>query len=242
VLRAVSVPLVLGGLCAMAAAGVSAPLAAQSPEPFIQVSGTAQVQVPSDRARLNFAVVTEATTAAEATTQNATQMDAVARALRATGAAGLNIETWGYDLQPRYSRPTPTDQTPRIVGYQATNNVRVTVDDVTVVGRLIDAAVTGGANRITSLRFEARDAETARIEALRRAVQNAHSQAEAMASALGVVLGPPLEVHGGAQAPMPPPMPYMEMARMDAMVDTPIEAADQTVSANVTIRYALGGR
>jgi uncharacterized protein YggE len=222
------------------------PLGSQTPSPnpvpYIQVSGTGQVFVPSDRARLNFAVVTEATTAAEATTQNATRMEATIRALRGTGAAGLQIESWGYDLQPRYSTQPPNqpDQTPRIVGYRASNNVRVTVDDVTAVGRLIDAGVTGGANRVTSLNFEARNTDAARAEALRRAVQNARSQAEAMAAAMGVPLGPALEVTGGADHFYPPPMPYMRAMDMQAAPPTPIEAAEQSVSAQVTIKYRLG--
>jgi uncharacterized protein YggE len=217
----------------------------QTPEPvpFIQVNGTAQVFVPSDRARLNFAVVTEAATAAEAAAQNSTQMETTIGAIRGTGVAGLQVESWGYELQPRYAvqRPTEPDQTPRIVGYRAVNNVRVTVDEVTAVGRLIDAAVTAGANRVTSLQFEARNTDAARAEALRQAVQNARSQAEAMASALGVPLGPALEVQGGAQAPMPPPMPYMRDLQMQAAAPpTPIEAAEQSVYANVSIKYRLG--
>jgi uncharacterized protein YggE len=235
------VPLLVGALWTLGS--VRGPLSAQSPEspPFIQVSGYAQVFVPSDRARLNFAVVTEAPTAAEAAAQNSTQMEAAIRALRSTGAAGLQIESWGYDLQPRYARQTTPDQPPRIVGYQATNNIRVTVDDVSAVGALIDAGVSGGANRVTSLQFEARNTDAARAEALRQAVQNARSQAEAMASALGVPLGPALEVQGGAQFPVPPPMPYMREMAMDMQAaPTPIEPAEQGISAQVTIKYRLG--
>lgn len=236
-------PLLVGALLAL---GAAAPLDAQAPAespPFILVSGSAQVFVPSDRARLNFAVVTEAPTAAEAAAQNSAQMESTIRALRATGAAGLRIESWGYDLQPRYARQTTPDQPPRIVGYQATNNVRVTVDDVSVVGALIDAGVSAGANRVTSLQFEARNTDAARAEALRQAVQNARSQAEAMASAIGVPLGPALEVHGGAQSPMPPPMPYlrdMAMEVQSAMAPTPIEATEQGITAQVSIKYRLG--
>jgi hypothetical protein len=243
VIRRFPSPLTLALACVLAASPRA--VDAQTPDvPFVQVSGTAQVFVPSDRARLNFAVVTEAETAAEAAALNSTRMEAAIAALRATGAAGLRIESWGYDLQPRYARPTPggQEQPLRIIGYQATNNVRATVDDVDAVGRLIDAAVSGGANRVTSLRFEARNTDAARADALRQAVQNARSQAEAMAAALGAPLGPPIEVHGGAQAPMPPPMPYMErgMAYDQAMVDTPIEAAESSVSAHVTVKFRLG--
>jgi uncharacterized protein YggE len=241
----VPVQLILAAACTTAAFPVSATAQTTEPPPFIQVSGMAQVKVRPDRAHLSFAVVTEGTTAAEAAAQNATQMEAVIRALRATGLAGLAVESWGYDLQPRYARQTSPDVAPRIVGYQATNNVRATVDEVTAVGRLIDAGINAGANRVTSLQFEARNTDAARAEALRQAVQTARSEAETMASALGVPLGPALEVHGGAQRPVPPPMPYMDMrmsAQMEQVVNTPIEAADQTVTAQVTIKYRLGTR
>jgi hypothetical protein len=237
--RSSSTTLAAGLALALAASPSHAQTPTSEPVPFLEVSGFAQVFVPSDRARLNFAVVTEAATAAEAAAQNSVQMEATIRALRATGAAGLQIESWGYDLQPRYARQTTPDQPPRIVGYQAVNNVRVTTDDVSAVGALIDAGVSAGANRVTSLQFEARNTDAARAAALRQAVQNARSQAEAMASALGVPLGPAIEVHGGAQAPVPPPMPYMRDMQA-AMAPTPIEAAEQGVSAQVTIKYRLG--
>jgi hypothetical protein len=236
----------VGAASALALFPVS--VAAQTPEqvPFILVSGSAEVRVRPDRARLNLAVVTEAPSASEAASQNAALMDAVIRALRATGAAGLTVESWGYDLQPRYARVTSPDVPPRIVAYQAINNVRATVDDVSAVGRLIDAGIGAGANRVTSLQFEARNTDVARAEALRQAVQKARSEAETMASALGVPLGPALEVHGGAQLPVPPPMPFVGDMRMAVesaqVVSTPIEAAEQTVSAQVTIKYRLGTR
>ena len=212
--------------------------------PFLQVSGTARVTVPSDRARINFAVVTEAPTAAEAASQNATRMEQVSAALRGTGTRGLDIESWGYDLQPRYARTTNDNPEPRIVGYQANNNVRVTVDDVNAVGELIDAAVQAGVNQVTALQFEARNTAPARAEALRLAVESARLQAESMADAMGLTLGMPLEVQGGAEPPMPRPMPYNMDARMSmemAVQSTPIEAAEQEVYANVSIKYRLEG-
>jgi uncharacterized protein YggE len=210
---------------------------APDPIPFIQVSGTGSVDVAPDRARIRFAVETQAPTARTASQQNAERMDAVMAALRGTNAPGLDIETSGYDLQPVYARPD-RDGAPRITAYRALNHVLVTVDDVTAAGRLIDAAIGAGANRVASLSFEARDPGAARLEALQLAVERARQEAEAMAAAMGVPLGPPMEVHGGAQVPGPRPMYRMEAAVMDQ--STPIEAGDQTITANVTIKYRLG--
>lgn len=65
-------------------------------------------------------------------------------------------------------------------------------------------------------------------------------QAQTMADALGYLLGQPLEVRGGAAVPYPRGGPEV-MFRAAQAVDTPIEAGDLTVSANVTVRFALGG-
>ena len=212
------------------------PQAQQAPA-FIEVSGDASISVPTDQARVAFAMETRAETAAEAASANATAMDRVLSALRAAGLPGLDLETFGYSLQPQYS--TDQQRVRSIVGYVAQNNVRATVDDVDAVGRVIDAAIGAGANRVASIAFSASDTEEAEAQAMTEAVRAARTEAELIAGALGYRLGPPLEVHGGAQRPGPTPMAFAEMARVQA-VQTPIEAGDQTVTANVTIRFALG--
>lgn len=207
---------------------------------FIEVSGSAQVTVDADRASVSFAVETEAEVAARASGDNADQMDAVIRALRGTGLSDLTIETHGYNLQPLYSRRTDEGRPPRIYAYRAVNNVRVTTSEVDAVGTLLDAAVQAGANRVASLAFDARDTEAARLEVLRMAVEKAAQEARTIALALGVTLGPPLEVRGGAEAP--PPIPMMRSVAFEAAVaaPTPVEPSQQTVSATVTVRYRIG--
>lgn len=208
---------------------------------FIEVSGTAWVEVPADRGEVAFAVETRAETADEAASANADAMDAVLGALREGGFPGLELETFGYTLRPEYARPDPqTDPRGRgIVAYVALNNVRATLEDVDEVGRLIDVAIGSGANRVSSIAFTASDTEEARARALREAVSSARAQAQAIAEALGRTLGPALEVRGGADRPVPRPMMDVAMARMEAAA-TPIEAGDQLVTANVTVRFALG--
>lgn len=223
-------------------AGVRPASIQQAPQeaPFIEVNGQATVELPSDRAEISFAMETHADNAATAASANATEMTRVIAAIRATGLAGLEIETFGYSLQPQYSM---NDQRVRsIVGYVAHNNIRVTIADVNAVGRLIDAAVAGGANRVASISFSASDTEGARAQALAEAVQNARAQAVSIANALGYELGAPLEIRGGAQRPGPVmyDMALRGVAAAQA-APTPIEAGGQTVDANVTIRFALGG-
>lgn len=202
--------------------------------PFIEVSGTATVQVPADQAQVSFAVETRAEVAADASAANATAMSRVLAALRGGRLPGLDVETFGYSLQPQYA--TDPSRVRSIAGYAAYNNVRATIDDVDQVGRLIDVAIEAGANQVASIAFVASDTEPARTQALADAVRNARAQAEVIARELGYELGPPLEIRGGADRPMPV---MFEAMRVQADV-TPIEAGDQSVSANVSVRFALG--
>jgi uncharacterized protein YggE len=206
----------------------------QEQTPFIEVSGTAVVEVPPDRAVVSFSVETRATVAAEASAANATAMSRVLAALRGASLPGLEIETFGYSLQPQYA--TDPTRVRSIAGYAAYNNVRATIDDVDQVGRVIDVAIGAGANQVARIAFEASNVEPARAAALGEAVGNARAQAEVIARELGYELGPPIEIRGGADRPMP-----LMMEAMRVQVDaTPIEAGDQAVSANVTVKFALG--
>ncbi len=214
----------------------------QEAPPFVEVTGEASATVSPDVAYASFAVETRADSASDAAARNATVMDAVVRALRGAGIQGLRVETFGYNLQPQYAYPTQesNNRTRVIDGYTAVNNVRATVPDVKAAGRVIDAAIGAGANRVSALSFEASNTDAARKEALAAAVQSARAQAEAIATALGRQLGPALEVHGGASDNTPRPLSGAVMMRAVEGAPTPIEAADQKVTASVTIRFALG--
>jgi uncharacterized protein YggE len=228
-------------LCALSPAAAQQ---TQPTEPFILVTGVGEARIQTDRARLDFMVETQAPTAQAAATQNSDRMDRVIKALRDRGGSTVTVETGGYSLSPVYRQP-PRDvnEIPTIEAYRAVNHVKVRADDLTRVGGLIDAAIAAGANRIAGLSFEAKDPEPARLEALRTAVAKARSEAETVAAAMGVTLGTAIEVQTSADYGYPPPMPmYRAMEMAQSAVPTPIEGGEQSIRANVTIRYRLLGR
>lgn len=236
-------PLALPSVCALALSSllVVSPPGIQAQETTMNVTGSGYVEVAPDRARLSFAVETEHEGAREAGEANARLMDRVITALRGTGIPDMRIETSGYSLTPRYA-PRSGNEPQRIAGYTARNTVEVIVDDVDAVGRLVDTALAAGANRVAGMGFEIRDTEPHRQEALRRAVATARGEAEAMAEALGMRLGSPVTIQGGADFPQPRSMfradMGMAMAAMES-VPTPVEAGLQRVSATVSIQYRL---
>jgi uncharacterized protein YggE len=216
------------------------PRIAQQESGTIKVAGHAQVSVPPDMVHIAFAVETEAPNARDASIRNASTMDAVISALRQSPDKGISIETFGYDLQPLYGRPTAERSGVRqIEGYRALNNISVTVKEVSAAGSLIDIAVGAGANRVASLQFQVSDPGPARLQALREAVAMAQDEARTIADAMGLSLGPALEVQGGSSLPRGQEIARARLEYQSA-VSTPIEAGHQTVSASVTIIYRLG--
>jgi uncharacterized protein YggE len=209
---------------------------------WIEVTGTGSVRVAPDRARVSFAMETRAEAADAAADANAEAMERVVQALRAADFTGLELGTFGYALRPEYAM-NDDQRTRRIVAYTVLNNVGATVEDVGVVGRLVDTAIRAGANRVGGISFYREDTSAARREALAEAVRTARAEAEVIATALGRTLGAPLEIRGGAERPQPRTLQAEAFAMRGVAAlpaDTPIEESDQVVTANVWIRFSLG--
>lgn len=156
-----------------------------SDKPYLLATGEATVSANPDRAVIQIGVVTQGSTAAQVSAQNASQTDAVLADLRKLLASSSQLKTTGYSVRPNYQSPKP-GTTPTITGYTATNVVEVTLDDLTLVGKVIDAALKSGANTIQNLRFGLKNPQTARSQALREASAQAKANAEAIAAGLGV--------------------------------------------------------
>lgn len=238
---------ILSALTLSACASGAAPAAAQVPTPedqprTIHVNAVGEVRRTPDRAVISLAVETTAPTAAEASNRNAEAMNRVLEAIRRLGVDRNLIQTQRLELNPRYQRDDRAmqNQEPRIVGYIAVNQVVVTVDDIGLVGQVVDAGIGAGANRVNGIGFQLRDPEAAHHEALRLAVQKARREAQVVAEALGEPLGPALSVvTSGYYAPPPQPMMDVRMERAAAM-PAPVEPGELDVQASVSITFRIG--
>lgn len=223
---------------------VTSPLVAQQNEQprTLTVNATAEIERTPERADVLLAVESQADNARDASTQNAESMDAVIAALRQAGIPAASIRTTSYSLNPVYIPAQRGETGPRISGYRAVNMVEVRVDSLPRLGAVIDAAIGAGANRVASLRFDLRDPEAARLEAIEQAVAKARREAEVVARAAGQRLGPPLNISTSSDMGYPQPMYAQRAVAMDmptAPPPTPIEAGTLTVNASVNIVYRL---
>jgi hypothetical protein len=199
--------------------------------PHVRTTGEATVTVRPDRAQIDVGVVTQADTSQAAVQQNAQKLETTLSNLKRLLGADADIKTISYSVTPNYRYPKEGGE-PTISGYTATNIVRVTVDDLTKVGSVIDTATQGGSNRIQNLRFTLKDESPVKAQALRDAAIKARSNAQALASALELRVVRVLSVTD-AGAPVVP-VREIAFARADA-ASTPIEPGTIEVTASVVL-------
>lgn len=224
------------------ALGFLAPLSSQSQDtrtpletiPQILVSAQHEAKVAPDRATIQISVQTRAVTAAAAATENATKVQAVLSALRSLGMTNDQLSTMNYNVQPDYVHREGRE--PAITGYNVTNTILADVRQLNQVGRVIDAALSRGANMMTSLQFYASNTEGARRTAIAGAIAKARADAEAAASAAGGSLGQLLEISIGAYFPQPP-MPMMRLQASVGQADTPIQPGQESLTVTVSTRW-----
>jgi uncharacterized protein YggE len=210
-------------------------IGAQSPPPrpsSVQATGEAVIQAKPDQAKLDIGVVTQAATA-----QNATQLQATLDKLRAAVGASGEVRTAFYSLNPNYQYPRDGGK-PTINGYTASNSVEVTVTDLSGLGKIIDAASQAGANNIQGPQFTLKNEAPVRAQALRQAAQDARSNAEAMAGAMGMKLGKVLLLEQGSPSVIRPVMRQAAVA-LSAQATTPIEPGNIELRATVTLTVEL---
>src|SRR5881396_41538 len=207
------------------------------PIPQIAVTGRGEVKVSPDKATIQVSVQTRAATAAAAATENATKQQSVLSALRALGLGNDQLSTINYNVYPEQHYEQGKE--PTIVAYNVTNTILVDVRKLSQVGPVIDAALSHGANMITSLQFYASNTEAARRSAITTAIEKARADADAAARAAHGSLGSLLEINIGPYSP-PPPRPMM-MARgtvFDTVqLQTPINPGEETLSVEVSTRW-----
>jgi hypothetical protein len=217
---------------------VSAPSTPQPPN--IAASAVGESRITPDRAMLSVALETQRETAAAAASDNARLQTRIVDAVKAAGVAAAQIRTSGYNVYPEYSG----GKSPKVTGYRARNTVQVEIRSIDAVGKVIDAALGAGATNIGALRLYASSTDTARREAITRAVTKARAEAEAAAVAAGGSLGQMIEF---TIDPYALPRPFEAVVVTGTVMGaapapTPIETGELVVQAVVRARWQFVAR
>ena len=205
--------------------------------PTISVNGEGIVEAQPDRATVTVGVVTREKNPSAVQTANARAAQSIINSIVALGVERRNITTGGYNFSPNYRH---TDSGKQILdGYEATNSVTVVVDDLSLVGKVIDAALSHGANQVNSLSFGLRNRSAYQDEALRLAVLDAKRKADVVAAALGKAVVGVRSVTINSASVSSPRNYKLARAMEDSSADTPIESGTLSCSAGVHVEFEI---
>lgn len=240
-MRAAAVGLLLSAAAVPAALAQAAPPAADSlfRATTLNLSAYGETKVAPDMASISLGVMTEGKTAAEAMQANATRMSAVMASLRKAGIADKDIQTSNLNLNPQYKYQE--NQPPLLIGYQASNNVTITVHDLKRLGAAVDASVNAGANQVQGISFGLEDPTAAENAARAAAVKALVAKADLYAQATGYKVSRLVSLsEGGGYTPAPPmPMAAFAAKRMESDAGTSVSGGQLSVRIDISGLYEL---
>ncbi|MCU4800025.1 SIMPL domain-containing protein [Halobacteria archaeon HArc-gm2] len=237
-----------------AAAQQSSPTVEERSNRSIVVSNAGQVQGEPDLALLDVGVEASGESAGAVRNELATRAEELRTALLDYGLDEDAVTTSNFYISDRVDRRRMEEEGVRpdsekadeYVYYQGTHSFSVEVEAIDEVGAVIDAAVDGGADRVGRVTFtlsEERRTEL-REEALRKAIQGARSEAEAIADEVGTSIAETTVVDAsqGQVTPFHREFAYDAAATATETAggaSTGVEPGDVTVSASVRVRYRM---
>jgi len=101
-----------------------------------------------------------------------------------------NVQTSALRMGPRYS----DEKIPRLLGYEVSQIISITLQDLSKYEALMTQLLEAGVNRVDGISFRVAQTRKYRDEARSKAIVAAKEKAVAMATTLGQTVGKPWEI------------------------------------------------
>jgi uncharacterized protein len=200
---------------------------------ILKVKGEGEIAAQPDTASVNLGVVTESKELISAQQQNSIVGNKVIDSLIALGIDRNQIQTFDYRIEPNYDY----DQGKQIFrGYKVTHILEVKIDDLSIIGKVVDTAVQNGANYVANVQFTTRYKDSYYQQALVLALNNASNKAKTIANTLRVTLNPtPILVTEGTD--LIQPFESQQVAFAKGVSSTQILPGQLLIKASVAAEY-----
>jgi len=204
--------------------------------PTIRVTGRYTKYVKPDTIEITLGVEEQASNAQEAFNKVSSVMQKIVAKLLEMGIQRDNISTTVISLYPIYNWK---DKTSVLVGYRASNMIKIKISDVTLASKVLDTSIELGATKVYGVRFHVSQEQynSIYLEALKMATKDAKEKAQAIADALEVKITGVLSVSiGEVYIPRDIPLFFESKASMS---NTPIMEGKSSISATVTVVFTI---
>ncbi|HSD14275.1 MAG TPA: SIMPL domain-containing protein [Flavobacterium sp.] len=203
--------------------------------PQIVVSGEGKIKVTPDQAVITVGAENTGNDAAEVKTKNDVTIDAIIKYIKKMKLAPSDYQTQRVSLYKNY------DYQKKKNSYTASQNIVITLKDLSKYDELMMGLVDAGANVIQGVDFKSSKVAEYESQARIKAVQNAKAKATDYASALNQKVGKAIMVSDNSMTNYPRPV-YAAM-KMDMESAAPsretLAIGEIEVIANVTINFAI---
>jgi len=203
----------------------------------IDVSGFGKVRIEPDIARVNIGVRSQSPEVTEAFTENSDIAESIIQTLIEMGIEQEDIQTRNFNIYQQQEPRRDEEEEPTTT-YVVENTVAVTVRDLDSLGEVLSTMVSEGANTIHGVTFDIEDRETAIEEARQLAIEDAKSQAEAIAETAGVNLGDIRTINISRDGGPVPRVEYAEEAAMGGG-QVPISSGTMTIQVTANLSYDI---
>lgn len=219
------------GAGAGAPAPIPAPAASQG---VLTVSGKSEIQATPDIVIIQVGVNSRQPTSEQARAHNAEMIGVTIAAIESLGIPRQDIQTGGLSLWP-YHNEYGTVR----LGYEMSTDMSVTVRDMDLAGKVVDAAIDAGSNTLSGINFQVSNREELYQQALTQAVAAARAKAQALAAADGRSVGQALDILEAGAAVRENPYTGGGSMKVAASYDTAVMAGTTTITAEVSVTFVL---
>ncbi len=217
----------------------------------ITVQGNGEAMMAPDVAYVSFTMQNKADTVADAQRQTTKEAEGALAFLDEQDIEKKDIKTLSYNISPEYSYPNPCGYglpcpysgTPKIVGYQVSETMQVTIRDLAEVGVVLGGLGELGVENVSGPSFALDDATAGYNAARADAIEKAKKQAKEIEDQLGVSLGKIVNFSEstGGYYPMYGKYDMGRGGMMEASVSPApsIQPGENIYSASVSITYEI---
>ena len=217
----------------------------------ISFNGHGEVKAIPDIANISFTIRKEAKTVKDAQDQVKGIEKKALESLRGNKVADTDMKTVDASFAPKYEYKygaqapcyagsyCPPAGHNVIVGYEAYESISVKVRDADSTGKVIEDLGALGISELSGPNFAVEKEDSLKIEARKKAIDDAKTKAESLVKDLGVKLGHITSFNEGSNNPVP--MYAKTMAVDNAVGSAPAELpkGENTISSDVTITYEI---
>lgn len=202
----------------------------------VEVTAAGRAYAVPDQVLVGLRVESQADAVSDALRGAAAGVERLLAVLDAAGVRAPDRRTTGLQVHPRWDPHTNEHS-----GQTASYGLSVVVQDLDGAGRLVQVCAdeVGDLLGVEGFALHVRDPEPTREEARRAAVQACRDQAQQLASAAGVRLGPLVRLsEGGADGRFARPASGRAMVQLQSS-GAPVEAGEHELVVEVTAIWEL---